>query len=268
MMTEPTKSSKSDATPKTPTSSTEVTDTDHVSLGKPNFFRFLRTAAIFCVIIALFAIIIANSSTRQSPADQVWDPATTVGNLDAKNYYVMYTDLICPYCDIFSHLVTENWEEFVAYLEEHDILFEVRLTDYLYESVGSKNSHNAAEGAYCAMRENKFWDYYHGAINSLWDDFQSKGVGDSKTSPSIKELSTDYWLKIGHEAGLGENFDKCMENHETVTELENNTRRALQVANGMPTFKFNKFTTYGFDNDWGWDYVLMYLDAGLEKGNK
>lgn len=238
------------------------------SLGKSGFLNILRSVAIVSVTIALFAIIIANSSTRQSPADQVWDESTTVGNLDASNYYVMYTDLICPYCDVFSRVVMENWDKFTAYLDEHDILFEVRLTDYLYEASGSEYSRAAAEGAYCAMREDKFWDYYHGALTALWDDYHSKGIGDSKTSPSIKNLPSDYWLNIGHAAGLGDEFDNCVKNHETVSEIENNTRRALQVANGMPTFKFNDFTTYGFSDSWGWDYVEMYLDAGLNKSNQ
>ena len=115
------------------------------------------------------------------------------------------------------------------------------------------------------MREDKFWEFYHGAIKSLYDDYHSKGIGDSKTSPMISNLPNDYWLKIGHNAGLGAQFDQCVTGHETVDEIVENTRRAAQVSQGMPTFKFNKFTTAGFDSSWGWDYVKMYLDAGLEK---
>ncbi len=226
--------------------------------------KFLRTAAIITVIGALFVVIAMNSSTKQSPADQIWNTATTVGNPEAKNYYIMYTDLLCPYCDVFSRLVLEHWDEFQQYIAEHDILFEIRLTDYLYEGSDLEYSRDAAEGAYCAMRENKFWDYYHGAIEALWNDYQSKGIGDSKNSPAIKNLPDDYWLKIGHKAGLGEDFDHCVENHDTVAEIEQNTRRALQSASGMPAFKFNRFVTSGFDNSWDWDYVLKYLDAGLE----
>ena len=227
--------------------------------------KFLRTAAIIAVIGALFALILLNSSTKQTPGDQVWNEASTVGELDAENYYIMYTDLMCPYCDVFSRAVMQHWDEFKQYLADNNILFEVRLTDYLYEASDIEYSRDAAEGAYCAMRENKFWDFYHGAIGSLWDDYHSKGIGDSKTSPAIKDMSEDYWLKIGHEAGLGESFDKCVKNHESVAEIEANTRRAAQSAQGMPSFKFNRFTTSGLDNAWCWDYVLKYLDSGLEK---
>ena len=227
--------------------------------------KALRTIGIVGVVVALFALLIAGSSTHQDPAAQVWSEATTVGELDSPNYYVMYTDLMCPYCDVFSRQVMEHWDEFQAYLAEHKILFEVRLTDMLYEANNIQYSRDAAEAAYCAMRENKFWEFYHGAIQALYDDYHSKGIGDSKTSPGITNLPKDYWLKIGHEAGLGAQFDGCVANHETVDEIVENTRRASQVAQGMPTFKFNKFTTAGFDSSWGWDYIKMYLDAGLEK---
>lgn len=229
--------------------------------------RGLKITAIIVVIVALFAIIIFGSSAQQSPAGQVWDEHKTIGSLDSPNYYIMYTDIMCPYCDVFSRNVMEHWDEFVSYLEENKILFEIRLTDYLYEGNGIQYSRDAAEAAYCAAREDKFWEFYHGAIEALWNDYHSKGIGDSKTSPSIKNLPDDYWLKIGHNADLGESFDNCVNNHETVAEIEENTKRALQTAQGMPYFKFNRFTTAGFDSSWGWDYVKMYLDAGLKKTN-
>ena len=71
-----------------------------------------RTVAIVGVIVALFAVIILNSSTKQSAADQVWDRAATMGDAEAKNLYVMYTDIMCPYCVAFSQVVMENEEKF------------------------------------------------------------------------------------------------------------------------------------------------------------
>ena len=230
-----------------------------------NVGRIIRTIAIIAVVVLLFVIIIANSSTRRAPGDEAWDEATTIGNHDAKNYYIMYTDLMCPYCDVFSRAVMEHWDEFQDYLAENDILFEIRLTDYLYAGSGSEYSRAAAEATYCATRENKFWEFYHGAIASLWEDYHSKGIGSSKTATPIRNMPDNYWLEIGHEAGLGEQFDQCVANHETVNELDRNTARALQVAQGMPYFQFNDFTMPGFDSSWGWDYVLRYLDAGLGK---
>lgn len=227
--------------------------------------RIWRTLAIVVVAALFLALIIVNLTSKPSLSDQVWNQETTVGDLGAKNYYIMYTDLMCPYCDVFSRQTLEHWDEFEQYLADNDILFEIRLTDYLYEGSGHQMSRDSAEGAYCAMHEGKFWEYYHEAISSLWNDYHSKGIGSSKTATPIKDMPDDYWLNIGHKVGLGEQFDNCVNNHETVAEIEANTRKAAQSADGMPYFKFNRFTTSGFDNNWGWDYVLRYLDAGLGK---
>ena len=185
--------------------------------------KALRTVGIVGVVVVLFALLIMGSSTHQDPAKQVWSEAATVGELDSPNYYIMYTDLMCPYCDVFSRQVMENWDEFQEYLAENKILFEVRLTDTLYEASGVQYSRDAAEAAYCAMREDKFWEFYHGAIKSLYDDYHSKGIGDSKSSPMISDLPSDYWLGIGHKAGLGVQFDQCVVGHETVEEIIENT---------------------------------------------
>lgn len=227
--------------------------------------RMWRTVAIIAVAIIFIGLMIMNLTTKQAPSELAWNQATTTGDPDGNNHYIMYTDIMCPYCDVFSRLTMENQEEFDKYLADNNILFEIRLTDYLYEGNGLQASRDSAEGAYCAMRENKFWDYYHGAIKALWDDYHSKGIGSSRNAPPITDMPEDYWVKIGHKAGLGEEFDKCMSNHETVDEIKDNTRRALQVTEGMPYFKFNRFATAGFDNNWGWEYVLRYLDAGLGK---
>lgn len=227
--------------------------------------RIWRTVAAVVVAALFLIIIVASLTSKPSLSDKVWDERTTIGNLEAKNYYVMYTDLMCPYCDVFSREIMNHQDEFDQYIADNDILFEVRLTDYLYEGSGIDSSRAAAEATYCATREDRFWDYYHAALSSLWDDYHSKGIGVSKTATPIKDMPDDYWLQIGHEIGLGEAFDNCVNNHETVDLIIANTQRAVPVTEGMPTFKFNKFSTSGFDNNWGWDYVKAYLDAGLGK---
>ncbi len=226
--------------------------------------RIWRTVIMIVVAALILILIIVGVTAKPAPGDQVWDQKTTIGNLDAKNYYVMYTDLMCPYCDVFSREVMNHWDEFQQFLAANDILFEIRLTDYLYEGNNIQSSRDAAEATYCATRENKFWEYYHAALASLWEDYHSKGIGTSKTATPIKDMPADYWQQIGHEAGLGDQFDECLGTHATVDDIVSNTQRAARVADGMPTFKFNQFTSSGFDNNWDWEYVKAYLNAGLK----
>lgn len=224
----------------------------------------IKTIVLVVVIGAILFLLIFAASRKPSNAEKVWDKATTIGNIEAKNYYIMYTDIMCPYCDVFSRLTIQYEDKFKDFIEENDILFELRVTDTLYEGSGIKYSRTSAEGVYCAKREGKFWDYYHKAIMSLWEDYHSKGIGDSKTSPQITDMTEEYWYNIGHEVGLGTDFDNCMNNHETVDEIEKNTIKAARVTNGgLPYFQFNDFVNTGFDPSWDWNYVLYYLRSGL-----
>ena len=51
---------------------------------------------------------------------------------------------------------------------------------------------------------------------------------------------------------------------KTLGEIQTNAEKTAKLANGMPYFKFNDYTSSGFDLSWGYDYVMMYFQAGLE----
>lgn len=228
-----------------------------------------RIAALTLLGGLLLVLMFSSSLKGASNEEKVWDARTTIGRMEAKNYYVMYTDLACPYCDVFSRAIMDNQEEFERdYIEGKDILFEVRVTDFLYEYGEHRAglSRWGATGAYCATQEDKFWDYYHQALKSLWEDYHSKGIGSSKTAPAIEGMTKDYIVKVGEKVGLdSEKMSECMDSGETIEAVERATEKASKVADGMPYFAFNSFKTSGFSDDWGFDYVKRYLDAGLKK---
>ena len=184
------------------------------------------------------------------------------------SYFIrIWLDALPIYCSAFSLAVMDNKDEFMRdYIEGKDILYEVRVTDFLYEFGEHKPemSRQSAEAVYCATNENKFWDYYYTALDKLYNDYYSQGVGVSKTAPAITDMTSDYWLNIGKEIGLSEEFESCYTEQKMLSKVQENTAKAAQyVQGGLPYFKFDKFTTGGFDTRWGWDYVKKYLDAGL-----
>ena len=224
--------------------------------------RIIRIVALCLVGGLVLVAIISSSATKPTTAEQVWDERAIVGNLDAKNYYVMYTDIMCPYCDVFTREVVDNEEEFNKFIEDNNILFEVRVTDMLYDSVGSEYSRESAVATYCAKNEDKFFEYYHAAVKQLYEDYHSKGIGDSKTSPKIENLPKDYWVKIGEKIGLGEKFEDCYNNSETLAEVINNTTKAERLASGLPYFDLNGEGVAGYDANWGWETLMK---AGLKE---
>ena len=231
--------------------------------------KTIRWIIIAVLVVAIAGLMLFNALKPVDHSDAIWDEGTTLGSKDAKNYYIFYTDLACPYCDVFSRLIIENEEAFMNdYIIGKDILYEVRVTDFLYEFGEHKPdmSRWSAEATYCARDEGKFWEYYKAAIMALYNDYHSKGIGSSKTAPMIEGMTADYWLEIGHKIGLGDQFDSCFNEHKMLDEVVSNANKAAkQVEGGLPYFKFNSLKTSGFDSSWDWSYVEKMLNLGLSK---
>ncbi len=227
--------------------------------------KAIRIIGVIAIVGIIFAAIIASFNAKPANSEKVWDTATTVGNIEAKNYFIIYSDIVCPYCVAFENAIVENEDAFKEYIAENDILVEVRMSDFLYE-YGESNpisSRYSAEATYCAKNEGKFWDYYNHAITTVWNDY-FKDAGKS-AFPELNELGKSYWINLGKEVGLSDTFATCVTNDESLPEIQENAAKTAKTAQGMPYFKFNKFSTSGFDLSWGWEEVLQYFKSGLKK---
>ena len=225
--------------------------------------NIIRIATIVLILGVLgFGVVAANRKTPNS--EKVWDERMTMGSMDAENYFVTYTDLMCPYCVAFEVAILNNEDEFKQYLEENDVLFEVKLSDFLYEYGEARpiNSRYSAEATLCARNEGRFWDYYKIAIATVWNNFFAT-YGKS-AFPMINSLDKAFWIDLGHQIGLSGDFDACVNEDETLAEVIENARKTVDAANGgLPYFKFNKYELSGFDPSWDWSYVKKYFDMGL-----
>jgi len=226
--------------------------------------KVFRIFGIVAVVVLIGAAIITSMNVKTPNSEKVWDIEMTRGNLEAENYFIVYSDIMCPYCVAFENAIIENEEAFLNYLNDNDILFEVRLSDFLYEYGESSpiNSRYSAEAAFCAKNEGKFWDYYSLAITTVWNDF-FKSSGKSAFT-EMNKLNKSYWIELGKQVGLGETFENCVNNDEVLKEVQETAAKMAKTASGMPSFKFNDYTTGGFDLSWGWEYVLMMFDQGLK----
>ncbi len=231
--------------------------------------KILRTVGLAAIGVFLVALVIFNVNSTPPASDKVWDMRTTVGDPNAKNLFIMYTDLACPYCDVFSRAIMDNQEEFEKYIAENNILFEVRLMNFLYaySDAHPDMSDWSARATVCATEKGKFWDYYHAALKALWDDYQSKGIGSSKTAPAITGMTEDYWVKVGGSIGMDEaELSSCMDSETTIKALDGKLEKATRSGvTGLPYFVEGSFSTGGFDESWGWEEVKQYLGAGLRK---
>lgn len=227
--------------------------------------KIVRIVALVGIFALVLVAIISSNVKSVDVAAEIWTPAMTLGDpATAVRHYVVYTDLMCPYCNYYGKVIMDNDADFQQYLADNKIAYEVRVTDMLYKSSGVEMSLPSAEGAYCAAEENRFWDYYHAALKHIFEDYYEKGYGYSKTAPAITGMARDYWYNIGAEIGLGDSFKKCFSENASAADVQKNTYKASTVSAGLPYFVFGKFQTGGFDPSWEWDTVKQMLNQGLK----
>ncbi len=226
--------------------------------------KALRISGIVIIIVIIFAAIIASITAKPSAEGKVWDMATTIGNPKAKNYFIVYSDLVCPYCVAFENAIVEHEDEFKAYLEENDVLYEVRVSDFLYEYGEARaiSSRYSALAAYCAKNQGRFWDYYNEAISSVWNEYFIK-MGKSALT-ELDNSGQEYWIEIGKRIGLDEEFETCVANEEPLAEIKENAKKSANLITGMPSFKLNSYSPPGFDLAGDWEDVKAYFDEGLK----
>lgn len=233
--------------------------------------KVIRVVALVGVIGLLVGLVIYNTLNPAPPDMGVWNEAMSKGDAaTAKHHFVMYTDIFCPYCDKFSNAVAANldkWEK--DYIERENILFEIRVTDVNYENGHSKNSRPAGIAAYCAAKQNNFWDYYYALLAQMFDDYFSNGIGIDPYSEKIPDLPNSYFTDVAKGVKLDQkSFKQCVENQETAKELDKNTALAQNRINGgVPRFVFDKFTYDGFAGIWDttsdYEQVKTLMNAGL-----
>lgn len=226
--------------------------------------KAIRIISIITIVGLIFVAIIASMTAKPSNAEKVWDKEMTIGNLEAKNYFIIYSDLVCPYCVAFENAIIEHEEEFQQYLEKNDILLEIRLSDFLYEygETNPTNSRYSAVASYCARDAGKFWDYYNLAITTLWNDyFKTSGKA---AFTQISKLDKNYWIDLGKKVGLGEEFASCVETDSPLEEIKANAKKTSKLVTGLPSFKLNSYSPPGFSLSGTWEDVKAYFDAGLK----
>lgn len=224
--------------------------------------KALRIFGIVAVVAALIATIAISMSRKTPAAELVWDKDMTLGNLDAKNYYIIYSDLACPYCIYFENPIVENMDDFKEYLAEKDILVEVRLSDFMHEygAHPTDASRTGAIASYCAKDEGRFWDYYDAAISMLYYNYfrSANGLDD------LDEEGEKIWLDLGKSIGLSDDFENCFKEKRPLSTIIERAEKTTRLIDGMPYFKFNSYTFSGFNPNGTYDDVMAYMEAGLK----
>jgi len=164
----------------------------------------------------------------------------TMGNPEAQIVVEEFSDFQCIACYRFWLNFEQDFID--RYVATGDVLFQ-----YVPFSFIGNESFQAAEAAYCAEEQGRFWDY-HDMLFLNWD---GENVGN---------FSDRRLVAFAGELGLDENsFESCLKSNKYNDDVQEGLRygRSLGV-NATPTFSVNGEIVFG-------DTLFATIDEMLGK---
>jgi protein-disulfide isomerase len=162
------------------------------------------------------------ASVPTSAAPAVQQSSNTIGDPNAPVKIVEYADFQCPYCRLY-------WQDtepqiFTSYVKTGKVYYE-------YRSVGGylgEESQAAAEAAYCAGDQGKFWDYR----DTLFAHWTGENVGDF-----TPEKLQQYAASLGLDQVA---FEQCLSSGKMTARVQQDLDNAKNDGiKGTPSFIIN-----------------------------
>jgi protein-disulfide isomerase len=188
-------------------------------------------AVLICGVVFVAAIIYAGPQIAEKifPAqltaadEQLRDmtASNTMGNPDAPIKIVEYGDFQCPYC-------LEFWRETEPQLIEEYVNTGIVYFEFRTFPIIGPESFSAAEGAYCAGDQGKFWEYH----DTLFTNWTGENAGDYTHEKLIQYADL---LALDTEV-----FEQCLSNgkHKETVDQDRAKAEADHVQ-ATPTFIIN-----------------------------
>ncbi len=191
-----------------------------------HMYSYIKERATFIVVAIVLLIgfmVIVGQSSGSTKSEATVLPTTvstsqpmTRGNNDAKVSLIQYSDFLCPSCSYLTTQIMPTIE--TDYIQTGKVKFEFRPMAFI-----AQGSTTAGEGAYCAIDQNKFWDYHDAIYNYVWATAFSKGVDPKSTTI----LTTPIIESISAQAGLDTTaFTNCLESGDKKSAIAQATNTA------------------------------------------
>jgi len=194
------------------------------------------------VSVATPAPAVVSAPTQADPAPQ--QPSNTRGDPNAPVKIVEYADFQCPYCRLY-------WQEtesqiFEAYVKTGKVYYE-------YRSMGAflgEESQAAAEAAYCAGDQGKFWEY-HDALFTHW------------TGENVGDFTRDKLQQYAAALGLDQaTFEQCLSSGKQADRVQGDLENArTDGIKATPSFLINGTLVEGAEP---FDSFQKIIDEALQ----
>lgn len=144
------------------TSQREVLKQKRLKEKKRNRYLIIGIISLVAIVAAILLIApslkpaqtVATAEPNPRPRAQ----GLTMGDPNAPVKVVEFSDFQCPYCKQFAEQSEQNIV--INYVIPGRIQVEFKSFAFLDDFSSGRESKNAAEAAYCASDQNKFWEYH------------------------------------------------------------------------------------------------------------
>ncbi len=174
------------------------------------------------VIVAGVVLLQMQSMNKPVSSTSRVSEGTGWGPLDAPVKFTEYADFGCTYCRQFALNQGKQLQQ--EYEQTGKVRYEYK--SFIIEGQGTRDAANAA---YCAADQSRFWDYY--------DLLFSKSGSAQPQVVFAKNALKGYATQLGLDAA---GFNKCVDNgeHALDVQTQHNEGKALGVQ-ATPTFFVN-----------------------------
>lgn len=206
---------------------------------QPLNFVIIITGIVLILVAVLMIPLIRQSFFSQSdiilPAlvDRPNSNGSAMGDPNAPVVIAEYTDFGCSHCRTFAFTRAE--QIVAAYIATGQVYF---IFNSIGNMLGHPNSVVAAEAAYCAGEQGKFWQYHDVLFANQTDLFSNI---NRKIDPSLLAIAKALGLNL-------DNFQACLAQDRFIAQVQADQMEAFQVG----IFETPSFTINGelFEGDW------------------
>lgn len=213
--------------------------------------------AILIIGVVAFFIFKGQNNTSLSSKNQqalliTHNINMSEGATNAPVKMVEYADFLCPYCSKFAHSVMPQIKQ--NYIDTNKVHLEFRPV-----AIITGDSERAAEGAYCAAEQGKFWNYYQAAYDATWNGYYAHGVKPAQ----VPIFRGSALMTIAKSAQLNTTqFMSCLDSGKYGQAVAKSTKAFENSGfNGTPAFIINSthYTGYAPYNE-----VAPVIDSFLK----
>ncbi len=214
--------------------------------------RFIWISVISLVAIAIAAILISINNRpvgeirTAAPKDRPQVERNSMGDPNAPIKVEEFSDFQCPYCRLFfeeeESTIIEN------YVKTGKVYFTYTPFSFLDTNTTSGESKAAAQAAYCAADQNKFWEYH----DILFTNQNGENIGDFTSKRLLAFAET-----LGLDTAA---FKSCFNGNQYRQQVLDDLARGRSMGvKATPTFFVNGTIVEGYTG------LAQAIDAELAK---